>query len=85
MSAAKIATAREALAAGVARKVNTYAPVATDCEHHDTYGHRGSCDACAARWDAAGHATGLGVAHMWNNIGCPAYRSLRPSDCTCRS
>jgi hypothetical protein len=27
---------------------------------------------------------GLGVGHIWTDMSCPAYRTMSPSDCTCR-
>jgi hypothetical protein len=41
-------------------------------EAHDDY-ERASKDAT------------LGVGHIWTTVACPAYRTLVPSDCTCRN
>lgn len=63
--------------------MNIYEPVEDDCEHQETYPNRESCLACGARYKAAGHASGLGVDHIWTNMKCPAYRTFRPVDCDC--
>lgn len=66
-------------------KPNTYSPVEKDCDHQSTYENREACEACMARYNAAGHAADLGVGHIWTNVSCPAYSTFRPVDCDCQS
>lgn len=48
------------------------------------------CERCGVTLDPedttkvlAERLAGLGVGHIWTNGLCPAYTSLRASDCTC--
>ncbi len=34
--------------------------------------------------ELASRDASLGVGHVWTEVGCPAYRTLKPADCTCR-
>ena len=47
-------------------------PGTTTNTHHVAEGYRVSAD-----------KEGLGVGHVWTNVGCPAYASRNPLDCTC--
>lgn len=38
----------------------------------------GGPDVVYMRWTYA-----LGCGHVWTNVGCPAYRTYNPADCTC--
>ena len=35
-------------------------------------------------WELASRDASLGVGHVWTEVGCPAYRTMNPADCTCR-
>lgn len=36
-------------------------------------------------WALADRDATLGVGHCWTEMACPAYRTLNPSDCDCRT
>lgn len=56
----------------------------TECDHDNAYEHRNDCADCSHRYRVVGGSdSSLGVGHIWTEVACPAYRSFRPTECTC--